>query len=52
MQHNIDNVRIISSAPMVSPNILIDKLPLSEKASSGVVSKTQSRISSMEMTID
>jgi 3-deoxy-7-phosphoheptulonate synthase len=38
MQHNTDNVRIISSAPMVSPNTLIDKLPLSEKAASGVVS--------------
>ena len=38
MQHNTDNVRIISSAPMVSPNTLIDKLPLSEKAASVVVS--------------
>ena len=38
MQYNTDNVRIISSAPMVSPNTLIDKLPLSEKAASGVVS--------------
>ena len=38
MLHNTDNVRIISSAPMVSPNTLIDKLPLSEKAASGVVS--------------
>ena len=37
MQHNTDNVRIISSAPMVSPNTLIEKLPLSEKAASGVV---------------
>ena len=37
MQYNTDNVRIISSAPMVSPNTLIDKLPLSEKAASGVV---------------
>ena len=37
MQHNTDNVRIISSAPMVTPNTLIDKLPLSEKAASGVV---------------
>ena len=37
MQHNTDNVRIISSAPMVSPNALIEKLPLSEKAASGVV---------------
>ena len=38
MQHNTDNVRIISSAPMVSPNTLIEKLPLSDKAASGVVS--------------
>ena len=38
MQHNTDNVRIISSAPMVSPNTLISKLPLSEKAAAGVVS--------------
>ncbi len=38
MKHNTDNVRIISSAPMVSPNTLIDKLPLSEKAASVVVS--------------
>jgi len=37
MLHNTDNVRIISSAPMVSPNALIEKLPLSEKAASGVV---------------
>ena len=37
MQYNTDNVRIISSAPMVSPNTLIDKLPLSEKAALGVV---------------
>ena len=38
MQHNTDNVRIISSAPMVSPNTLISKLPLSEKAAAVVVS--------------
>ena len=38
MHHNTDNVRIVSSAPMVSPNALIEKLPLSEKAASGVVS--------------
>ena len=38
MLHNTDNVRIISSAPMVSPNTLIEKLPLSEKAASVVVS--------------
>ena len=52
MQHNTDNVRIISSAPMVSPNTLIEKLPLSEKAASGVVSQeTQLRIFFMEMII-
>ena len=38
MLHNTDNVRIISSAPMVTPNALIEKLPLSEKAASVVVS--------------
>ena len=38
MLHNTDNIRIISSAPMVSPNTLIEKLPLSEKAASVVVS--------------
>jgi len=37
MLHNTDNVRIISSAPMVSPNTLIERLPLSEKAASVVV---------------
>ena len=37
MQYNTDNIRIISSAPMVSPNTLIVKLPISEKAASGVV---------------
>ena len=53
MQHNTDNVRIISSAPMVSPNTLIDKLPLSEKAASVVVSSRNAiKISFMEMIID
>ena len=42
MNHNTDNVRIVSSAPMVSPNALIEKLPLSEKAASGVVSSRNS----------
>ena len=37
MAHNTDNVRIVSSAPMVSPNYLIHKLPLSEKVASSVV---------------
>ena len=37
MPYNTDNVRIISSAPMVSPNDLIEKFPLSEKAASVVV---------------
>ena len=37
MLHNTDNVRIISSAPIVSPNTLIEKLPLSDKAASCVV---------------
>ena len=41
MQYNTDNVRIISSAPMVSPKTLIDKLPLSEKAATGIVNARQ-----------
>ncbi len=36
MKYNTDNVRIISSAPMVSPNTLIKKIPQSSKASKGV----------------
>jgi len=36
MKYNTDNVRIISSAPMVSPNTLIKKFPQSAKASKGV----------------
>ena len=38
MKYNTDNVRIISSAPMVSPNTLIKKFPQSAKASKGVFS--------------
>jgi len=38
MKYNTDNVRIISSAPMVSPNTLIKQFPQSEKASKGVFS--------------
>ena len=36
MKYNTDNVRITSSAPIVAPNILMEKFPLSEKASEGV----------------
>jgi len=41
MKYNTDNVRIISSAPMVSPNTLIKKIPQSSKASQGVFSARQ-----------
>ena len=41
MKYNTDNVRIISSAPMVSPNTLIKQFPQSEKASRGVFSARQ-----------
>ena len=41
MKYNTDNVRIISSAPMVSPNTLIKKIPQSAKASQGVFSARQ-----------
>ena len=41
MKYNTDNVRIISSAPMVSPNTLIKKIPQSSKASKGVFSARQ-----------
>ena len=41
MKYNTDNVRIISSAPMVSPNTLIKKIPQSAKASEGVFSARQ-----------
>ena len=37
MVHNTDNVRIVSSAPMVSPNYLIHKLPLSDRVALSVV---------------
>ena len=36
MKYNTDNLRITSSAPIVAPNILMEKFPLSEKASEGV----------------
>ena len=41
MKYNTDNVRIISSAPLVSPNTLIKKIPQSTKASKGVFSARQ-----------
>ena len=41
MKYNTDNVRIISSAPMVSPNTLIKKIPQSAQASRGVFSARQ-----------
>ena len=41
MKYNTDNVRIISSAPLVSPNTLIKKIPQSAKASQGVFSARQ-----------
>ena len=41
MKFNTDNVRIISSAPMVSPNTLIKQFPQSKKASKGVFSARQ-----------
>ena len=41
MKYNTDNVRIISSAPMVSPNTLIKRIPQSAKASQGVFSARQ-----------
>ena len=41
MKFNTDNVRIISSAPMVSPNTLIKQFPQSAKASKGVFSARQ-----------
>jgi len=41
MKFNTDNFRIISSAPMVSPNTLIKKFPQSAKASKGVFSARQ-----------
>ena len=41
MKYNTDNVRIISSAPMVSPNTLIKQFPQSTKASESVFSARQ-----------
>ena len=36
MQHNTDNLRITSSAPMVAPNELMGAYPLSDNGSSGI----------------
>ncbi|TEU20509.1 MAG: 3-deoxy-7-phosphoheptulonate synthase, partial [Gammaproteobacteria bacterium] len=36
MQHNTDNLRITSSAPIVAPTELMGKYPLSEEGSSGI----------------
>lgn len=36
MKYNTDNVRITSSAPMMAPNALMQKFPLTDKASAGV----------------
>jgi len=36
VQHNTDNLRITSSAPMVAPTDLMSEYPLSEKGSSGI----------------
>ncbi len=41
MKYNTDNVRITSSAPMVSPNILIEKYPLTENASQDIFTARQ-----------
>ena len=41
MKYNTDNVRIISSAPMVSPNTLIKQFPQSAKASKSVFTARQ-----------
>ena len=41
MKYNTDNVRITSSAPMVSPNVLIEKYPLTENASQDIFTARQ-----------
>ncbi len=41
MKYNTDNVRITSSAPMVSPNILIEKYPLTENTSQDIFTARQ-----------
>ena len=41
MQHNTDNLRITSSAPMVAPNVLMSKFPLSEQGSTNVFKTRQ-----------
>lgn len=41
MQHNTDNLRITSSAPMVAPNVLMSEYPLSEQGSTNVFKTRQ-----------
>ncbi len=41
MKYNTDNVRITSSAPMVSPNVLIEQYPLTEKVSRDIFTARQ-----------
>ena len=41
MQHNTDNLRITSSAPMVAPNVLMSEFPLSEQGSTNVFKTRQ-----------
>ncbi len=41
MQHNTDNLRITSSAPMVAPNELMEKYPLSENGSTSIFKTRQ-----------
>ena len=41
MQHNTDNLRITSSAPMIAPNELMEKYPLGEKGSVNIFQARQ-----------
>ena len=41
MQHNTDNLRITSSAPMIAPNELMEKYPLGEKGSANIFQARQ-----------
>ncbi len=41
MQHNTDNLRITSSAPMIAPNALMEKFPLSESGSASIFKTRQ-----------
>jgi len=41
VQHNTDNLRITSSAPMMAPNTLMEKYPLSIKGSSSIFKTRQ-----------